>query len=241
MALKIKQAVILAGGMGKRLMPLTKKIPKPMIKVFNYPFLDYLIYQLRINGVKEIILLTGYKSAVIKKHYLNKKDIKIQYASQKCDTGARLLKAYKELQDNFYLLYGDIYCNISFKKLTHLHLKNDQLITPSSFLNPHGKGEYGNLNNIKIKSKNEISKYSYKYRRRSYHATDIGYFLVQKKTIKNLSNYPNPSFQRDLFSNIIKKNKTHCNLVKRKYFYITKKEDVKIFENYIVRTKRKII
>lgn len=241
MILKVKQAVILAGGTGKRLMPLTKNIPKPMVKISNYPFLDYLIYQLTSSGINEIVLLTGYKSSIIKKYYKNKRNIIVKYADPKWDTGARLLKAYKDLKDNFFLLYGDIYCNISFKKLIYLHSKNNQLITPSAFFNPHGKGEYGKMNNIKIRGKNEITKYSYKTRRISYQATDIGYFLVKKKIIKELSNYPNPSFQENLFLNIVKKNKTLCNLTKRRYFYITKKEDVKYFEDYVVKTKRKII
>ena len=237
----MKQAVILAGGTGKRLMPITKNIPKPMVKITDNPFLDYLIYQLRSNGITEILLLTGYKSLIIKKYYQNKKDIKIKYADPKWDTGARLLKVYKELEDNFFLLYGDIYCNISFKKLIFLHFKNNQLITPSPFLNPNGEGEYGIMNNVKISSKNEILKYLYNTKRSYFQATDIGYFLIQKKIIKNLSNYFNPSFQRDLFLNIIKNNKTFCNITKRKYYYITKKEDIKIFKNYVKRTKRKII
>ncbi len=222
-------------------MPLTKIIPKPMVKIINYPFLDFIIYQLRVNGVKEIILLTGYKSAVIKKYYLNKEYIKIHYSSPKWDTGARLFKARKELHDNFYLLYGDVFCNISFKKLNELHFKYKQLITPSPFLNPYGKGEYGSKNNIIIKGKNEIVKYSYKYKSSSYQATDIGYFLIQKKIILSLSNYHNPSFQKDLLSKIIKENKIYCNIVKRKYFYLTKKEDVKIFKDYITKTKKKVI
>ena len=54
-------------------MPLTKNIPKPMVKISNYPFLDYLIYQLTSSGINEIVLLTGYKSSIIKKYYKNKK------------------------------------------------------------------------------------------------------------------------------------------------------------------------
>ena len=49
---RIKQAVILAGGLGTRLMPLTKNKPKPMVLVNNSPFLEYLIDLLKDNGIQ---------------------------------------------------------------------------------------------------------------------------------------------------------------------------------------------
>ena len=49
----INQAVILAGGMGKRLLPLTKNLPKPMAPINNIPFLSYLIFTLKKQGIKK--------------------------------------------------------------------------------------------------------------------------------------------------------------------------------------------
>ena len=57
----IKQAVILAGGKGTRLLPLTKNLRKPMVPINNIPFLSYLIYYLRQKGIKKILILVGYK------------------------------------------------------------------------------------------------------------------------------------------------------------------------------------
>ena len=65
----IKQAVILAGGKGERLLPLTKSIPKPMAPVNKIPFLSYLIYSLKKRGIKKILILVGYKSNQIIKFY----------------------------------------------------------------------------------------------------------------------------------------------------------------------------
>ena len=56
----IKQAVILAGGRGMRLRPITDTIPKPMILFHNRPFLEYLIEMLKENEIKEVVLLLGY-------------------------------------------------------------------------------------------------------------------------------------------------------------------------------------
>ena len=56
----IKQAVILAGGRGERLKPITDTIPKPMVPINGKPFLEYLVELLKENGIEEIVMLLGY-------------------------------------------------------------------------------------------------------------------------------------------------------------------------------------
>ena len=60
--MKIDHAAILAGGFGKRLGEITKKTPKPLIKLNNLEFIKYLIFDLIKNNFKKIIILTNYKS-----------------------------------------------------------------------------------------------------------------------------------------------------------------------------------
>ena len=60
--MKINHAAILAGGLGKRLGKITKKTPKPLIKINNLEFIKYLIFDLIKNDFKRIIILTNYKS-----------------------------------------------------------------------------------------------------------------------------------------------------------------------------------
>ena len=61
--LKDLQAVILAGGRGTRLGSLGDKIPKAMVNINGLPFIELLIQQLKVNGIK-ILLLTGYKKTI---------------------------------------------------------------------------------------------------------------------------------------------------------------------------------
>ena len=58
----VSQAVILCGGLGTRLGAITKKTPKPLIKIGNKSFLDYLIDRLVQNKINKILLLCSYKS-----------------------------------------------------------------------------------------------------------------------------------------------------------------------------------
>ena len=63
------RAVILAGGMGTRLRPLTKEIPKPMMPIIDRPILEYIILLLRKHGVREIALALGYKAEKIIRYF----------------------------------------------------------------------------------------------------------------------------------------------------------------------------
>ena len=78
------QCLILAGGYGSRLGEITKKIPKPLIKVNGKPFIYYLIKNLYRQGIREFIILTYYKNSLFKKKELKYfKDIKIKVLKEK--------------------------------------------------------------------------------------------------------------------------------------------------------------
>ena len=67
------KAVILAGGLGTRLLPLTKILPKPMVLVNGRPFLYHLIMQSKSNGINNFLILFGYKHELIEKFFGNGK------------------------------------------------------------------------------------------------------------------------------------------------------------------------
>ena len=93
----IKKAVILAGGEGTRHRPLTLTTPKPLIKIHGKPFVEYIIEELKKNGITEIILVTGYLHEKIEKYFGDgeKFGIKITYSSSPItdNTGTRLKKS----------------------------------------------------------------------------------------------------------------------------------------------------
>lgn len=121
----LDQAVILCGGFGTRLGSLTKKIPKPLLKINNKPFIDYQIKNLARHGIKEIILLCCYKYGQFKKKYHNKKFLssKIICFNEKTPkgTGGGLLMIKKKLNKYFLVMNGDTIFDINyhdiFKKL----------------------------------------------------------------------------------------------------------------------------
>lgn len=115
--LKQLQAVILAGGRGTRLGPLGKKLPKAMLDINGTPFMDILIKQLEKNGIKNFLILTGYKKKIIKEYYKKKNKIKIHCGDVNWSSLTRIVLAKKYIKNNFILMYCDNYLeNYNLKK-----------------------------------------------------------------------------------------------------------------------------
>ena len=107
------QAVILAGGRGTRLRPLTDMRPKPMIEIHGKPFLEYVVEMLRDQGLERILLLLGHLPDVVRDHFGDggRWGVEITYSVTGPDdlTGHRLKVARPLLDSHFLLLYCDNY------------------------------------------------------------------------------------------------------------------------------------
>lgn len=73
-----KKAVIIAAGEGTRLRPMTYTRPKHMLPVANRPFLEHCLDRFKQAGIKEIVLVVGYKKEVIKNHFGDGKKIRAE-------------------------------------------------------------------------------------------------------------------------------------------------------------------
>ena len=128
-------AIVLAGGLGKRLKNITSNIPKPMALVNKKPFLDYIFKYLQINGVEKVILSVHYKSDIIKMHYgYNYDELIIMYSEDKAllGTGGAIKEALlKSTKNNVFVINGDTYFNVDLKYLLKEHIKMHNDITIS--------------------------------------------------------------------------------------------------------------
>ena len=112
------QAAILAGGLGTRLWPLTKTVPKPMVPVAGAPYLEHQLRLLERQGVRDILLLTGYLGEQIEEHFGDgaRMGLRIAYSREASPvgTGGALRLARHLLADSFLLIYGDSYLPIDY-------------------------------------------------------------------------------------------------------------------------------
>jgi len=103
---------ILAAGEGLRMRPLTANIPKPLLPVAGKPFLEHNIDALKDVGIKDLILLTGWRAQRIREHFGDGKEfgVRIEYIEQKERLGtAHAIGMVKDMVDSpFFCLYGDV-------------------------------------------------------------------------------------------------------------------------------------
>ena len=115
------KAIILAGGRGKRLRPITDYVPKPLIPIKNIPIIEWQIKYLKKFGVSEVIICSGYKTEMIENYLNNKKlGLKVTFSIEKkpLGTGGAIKNAGKKIKDkSFLVINGDIITNIDLKKL----------------------------------------------------------------------------------------------------------------------------
>ncbi|MFX1493915.1 MAG: sugar phosphate nucleotidyltransferase [Promethearchaeota archaeon] len=123
------KGIILSGGFGTRLRPLTCFIPKSLIPVVNKPVIERQILLLRSTGVKEVVLAVSVMSDIVKNYFKDGKKfgIKISYTNEKHPMGTagaiKLAESYLD-DDNFFMLNGDVILNYNFKEMLNFHEKS---------------------------------------------------------------------------------------------------------------------
>ncbi|GFZ33721.1 alcohol dehydrogenase [Clostridium zeae] len=126
---KKNPVLIMAGGLGTRLRPLTDDIPKPMLKVGDKPILQTIIEQFKAKGYRNILLSVNYKSEIIENYFRDGKDfgVDITYIREdkRLGTGGAIKLAEQYLNMPFFVINGDILTNLNFDKMMALHLKNN--------------------------------------------------------------------------------------------------------------------
>lgn len=122
------QVVIMAGGLGTRLRPLTDTLPKPMLKVGSKPILQIILERFKQQGFRNIFLCVNYKSHIIEKYFGDgsKFGLHITYIREEKRMGtAGALSLISNLNDDFIVMNGDILTDIDFTKMLHFHKQNE--------------------------------------------------------------------------------------------------------------------
>lgn len=126
------EAVIMAGGLGTRLRPLTEHIPKPMLPVGDRPLLQRTVERLREAGISRVHLTTHYKSEVIQQHFGNGSEfgMDIRYVEEDEPMGtAGALCRLNGTSQPLLIINGDILTNVDFRAMFQFHQEHDAYMT----------------------------------------------------------------------------------------------------------------
>jgi len=127
------KVVLMLGGLGTRLRPLTENTPKPMLKVGGKPILETIIKQFKKHGFENFVFCVNYKAEVIRDYFKDGSDfgINIEYVYEKKRMGtAGALSLLKEKpKEPFFVMNGDLLTTVNFAYMLEYHLKNRAVAT----------------------------------------------------------------------------------------------------------------
>ncbi len=127
------KAFVLCGGRGTRLIPYTNTTPKPMLKIEGRPILEYVIANLKRNGIVDIILTVGYLKEQIMEHFGDgsKFGVKITYLieQEELKTAGSILPGKGLVKEDFLVVMGDSIMGIDIAEMAKKHMHSGAIAT----------------------------------------------------------------------------------------------------------------
>lgn len=227
----IKQAVILAGGLGTRMRPLTDTMPKPMIPVHGRPFLEYLVELLKKNGIEEIILLLGYLPEKITEHFGDgsKFGVKIRYeiTPVEYDTGTRIKHAEPLFAEQFLLMYCDNYWPLDLARLTAFY---DAHNAPASVVVFDNKNHM-TKNNMLVDADGYVVKYDKSRTDPDLNGVDVGFFILKKEVLERAPD-GDFNFEKAIVTSLVADRKLAGYMTSHRYYSLGSIERMSVTEKF---------
>ncbi len=127
------KALILVGGIGTRLRPLTEKVPKPMVEINGKPFLEFNIENLKKQGITDIVLCVAYLGHIVEEYFGNGErfgvNITYSYENPPLGTAGAIKNAEHLIDDDFIAMNGDTFMDVDISKLLDFHKNHDSPFT----------------------------------------------------------------------------------------------------------------
>lgn len=227
------QAVILAGGLGTRLKPLTNAVPKPMMRIQNKPFLEYQIALLKKQDIKKIVLCIGYLHEQIEEYFGDgaKWGISITYAieDQSLGTGGALKKAQGLLQREFLLLYGDSYLPIDYIEIIKEfhHSKKIGLMVVYDNHEPIDA-----LNNVAVQG-TEVREYNKQQKKPEFNGVEAGVLVFKKEIVNLMPNKEIFSLEEEVFPKLIEQHEMAAVMTRQRFYDIGTLQRLKYAEEIL--------
>ena len=207
MSSEVRQAVIMVGGKGTRLLPLTLTRPKPAMPVLDKPFLKYLIESMADAGIEEIFLACGYKSDVLAHAIGDGSDMGVRIIYSDEDTPLGTGGAIKRLEDRldpvFLAANGDTLTSVDIAAQIREHFESGAAVTDSlsEVDDPSQAGV------VRIDGDGRILEFQDKPKREEAcsNLVNSGVYVVDKKVLGYIPKDTLYDFSKDLFPLLIEK------------------------------------
>lgn len=197
--------VVLAGGLGKRLRAKTGEAPKVLAAINGIPFLDILLKNISDQGLRRVILCTGYKADEIEAHYKKSKlNLKIEFSREETPlgTGGAFKHAKDKIQSSTFLgLNGDCFCLVSFAEFLKFH-KEKNALASLVLTKAEEKSDFGS---VVIGEGQKIASFQEKANLQISPFVNVGIYCFEKKALDLMPFQDVFSIEHDFFPHLIGK------------------------------------
>lgn len=234
------QAVILAGGRGTRLHPLTLTRPKPMVEILGKPFLEYQIEQLREQGFKKVLLLLGYLPEIVRDYFTDGRrfGIKIEYSvsAVEDETGRRLKLAQPFLDPYFLLLYCDNYWPMAITRMWQRYVAAGAPAMITVYTNKDGYTR----NSVRVEPDGFVSVYDKTCSDPGLNGVEISYAILSKKIIRSLSD-ANQLFETAVYQVLAERGELSAFVSDHRYYSVGALHRLPLTEQFFGQRKNVIL
>jgi len=228
------QAVILAGGLGTRLWPLTRTVPKPMVPVAGVPYLEHQLRLLKKQSILDIVLLTGYLGEQVEEYFSDGRSLglAIRYSreDQPCGTAGALRDARALLADSFLLIYGYSYLPIHYPAV----FENLQSSGAPGLVVVYDnqRGDTSVKNNIDVDGAGFVTVYE-KDSGRALSYVEAGVLAFRKSCLDLVPPQGPVSLEKEIFPLLIAKRQLAAHITRQRFYDIGTTERLKVIEEFL--------
>ena len=228
------QAVILAGGLGNRLKPVTETIPKVLVPVAGKPFLRYLLKMLTERGIDDIVLCVGHLKEQVQEYFGDgrKLGMRIQYSEETgklLGTAGALKQAQGLLQDYFLLLNGDTYLPINYRSVERAFLKSGKKAVMVVYGN---RDNTGVRNNVALDG-SLVARYDKRGADPNLKYVEAGALIMKREVLELVKLGQAVSLEEGIYPALIGQREVAAFVTEQRFYDIGTPEQLKEFEAYL--------
>ena len=217
------QAVILAGGLGTRLRPITERIPKPMIEIGGEPFLARMVRWLAQHDFRRLLILLGYRGEMVSDFFGDgsRYGVSIDYSTEQpspLGTGGALRNALEKLEDDFVLLYGDSYLPIDYRPAVD-DFRQAACRGLLVVYDNHG-ADTGVLNNVAVDSEGWVTRYAKGQGGSDLRYVEAGVLCFRKEAFAQLPKGQSISLEQEIFPQLVADRQLRAYVTAQRFFDI---------------------
>jgi histidinol-phosphate phosphatase family protein len=230
-----KQAVILAGGRGTRLRPITETIPKPMVEFHGKPFLGYVVEMLREQGFSSVLMLLGYLPDVIVDHFGDGREygIRIEYDVLGPDdlTAYRVRHAADRIDDTFLLVYCDNYWPMRIEEMWRSYERSGAPAQITVYANEDGYSR----DSVIVGEDGFVRVFDRSRTTPGLKGIEISYAILDKRIVLPLLDDAQELFEEAVYPVLSRRHELHAYWSEHRYYSVGGHERLPLTEAFLAR------